>query len=436
MDRPNVAVICCDDLGYGDLGCYGAAYDTPNVDALADEGIRFTDWHSNGPVCSPTRASLLTGQYPHRVGVAENAPQGRPETDPDVGLSPEATTLADRLGDAGYRTGQGGKWHLGMTVRDDPIAHGFDTAFGFRSGCVDYYSHTMMWLQGNGVPPYHDLWDDREEVWRNGEFLTDLITDRAVEFVESAAGDPFFAYVAYNAPHYPMHAPTEHFDRFDHLDDAERRRQAAMIAGIDDGVGAIRDALERAGIADETIIVVTSDHGPSHEVRNHLDGATEPYTGGSTGGHRGHKFSLFEGGTRVPAILSVPGADGGATTDALGLSMDVFPTVLDYCGVDHDPVDGASLRPVVEGDAETPHDRVYWVYGDQAAVRDGDWKLLLDPVAVDADTGSLAPAVEGPFLADLDADPGETRNRADDRPDLAADLAADARAWRETVQSA
>jgi len=182
MPEPNVVVVCCDDLGYGDLGCYDADYATPNVDRLAADGVRFTDWHSNAAVCSPSRASLLTGLYPQGAGVPDNVPSDRPEADPPLGLPPEETTLADLLSGVGYETGAFGKWHLGMTERDDPIAHGFDEHFGFRSGCVDYYSHTMMWLQGNGVPPYHDLWDDREEVWHDGEYLTHLITDRAVGF--------------------------------------------------------------------------------------------------------------------------------------------------------------------------------------------------------------------------------------------------------------
>jgi len=138
MSFPNVVVICCDDLGYGDLGCYGAEYHTPNVDALAAGGVRFTDWHSNAPVCSPSRASLLTGRYPQRANVPGNVPSDRSERDPPVGLPPEETTLADVLSAAGYETGAFGKWHLGMTERDDPLAHGFEEFFGFRSGCVDW----------------------------------------------------------------------------------------------------------------------------------------------------------------------------------------------------------------------------------------------------------------------------------------------------------
>ncbi|WP_276256661.1 sulfatase family protein [Halomontanus rarus] len=439
MTRPNVLVILCDDLGYGDLGSYGAEYETTNLDRLAEEGVCFTDWHSNAPVCSPTRASLLTGRYPHAVGMPSNAPQGRPETDTEVGLDPEVATVADLLGDAGYRTAHVGKWHLGSGEMNAPRAHDFDESFGFRSGCVDYYSHTMMWLQGAGVPPYHDLWEDGEEVWRNGEYLTHLITDRTVEFVEEAAGadEPFFGYVAYNAPHYPMHAPEEYFEQVAHLDDPERRRQAAMIAAVDDGIGKILDALERTGADEETLVIFSSDHGPSREVRNHLDSSREPYEGGHTGVFRGEKFSLFEGGIRVPGIVRYPDRiDGGRRCDELACTMDVLPTVLEYCGLTvPEAVDGHSLRRVLEEDAETPHDRVFWEAGGQLAVREGDWKLLIDPREVDheEEDASQAPVGSSPFLANLADDPGETTNRAEDRPELRTALEAAVRHWEETV---
>jgi arylsulfatase A-like enzyme len=429
MSDPNVLVVICDDLGYGDLGCYGAEYGTPNIDRIAGGGVRLTDWHGNAPVCSPTRASLLTGKYPQRVGVPANAPQGRPETVSNIGLEPEETTLADALSGAGYRCGAFGKWHLGSTERDDPLANGFDEWFGFLSGCVDYYSHTMVWQQSHGTPPYHDLWEGQEEVWHNGEYLTDLITDRAVAFIEDSP-DPFFAYVAFNAPHYPMHAPAEYFDRFPDLS-GDRRTQAAMVAALDDAVGDLLDTLEREGVGDETLIVFTSDHGPSREVRNHLDGSRDPYNGGKTGGFRGEKFSLFEGGIRVPGIVRYPDAfAGGRDCDELAATMDVFPTVLDYCGLSvPDDADGKSLRPVLEEDAETPHDRLYWAFGDQLAVRDGDWKLVVEGREVGDDPVAR-------HLADLESDPGESTNRVDEHREFAGELGAAARQWADRVGNA
>lgn len=424
MSFPNVLLICCDDLGYGDLGCYGAEYDTPNIDSLAEDGIRFSDWHSNGPVCSPSRASLLTGRYPHKAGVPSNVGSGRAEDDVCPGLPTDQKTLANHLSDADYETGAFGKWHLGMADDEVPNAHGFDEFFGFLSGCVDYYSHLFMWRQGS-VLPYHDLWHNREEVWHNGEYLTHLITERAVEFVADAAnsGDPFFGYVAYNAPHYPMHAPKEYLDRFPDLP-AERRIFAAMLAAVDDGVGSLLDTLDETGVAEETVVIFTSDHGPSREVRNHLDGSREPYCGGSTGGLRGEKGSLFEGGIRVPAIVRYSSVDGGCVCDELVVSMDVVPSVLDVCTLDTPTdLDGESILPLLRGDTDTtPHDQVYWTNRDQRAVRDGDWKLVLNGYDIDGDPADV-------HLSDLSSDPSEERELSDDHKKLANDLSEDVRAW-------
>ncbi|WP_458210544.1 sulfatase family protein [Haladaptatus sp. NG-SE-30] len=425
MPQPNVLLICCDDLGYGDLGCYGAEYETPNIDGLAADGVQFTDWHSNGPVCSPSRASLLTGKYPHKAGVPSNVGSGRAEEDVLPGLPTNQKTLADYLGSAGYETGAFGKWHLGMADDEVPNAHGFDEFFGFLSGCVDYYSHLFMWRQGGGVPPYHDLWENRTEVWHNGEYLTHLITDRAVEFVADAAegSDPFFGYVAYNAPHYPMHAPEEYLDRFPDLP-SERRIFAAMLAAVDDGVGKLLATLEETGVAEETIVIFTSDHGPSREVRNHLNGSRELYRGGSTGGLRGEKGSLFEGGIRVPAIVRHPNVDGGRVCDELAVSMDVVPSILDACALDiPSDRDGESLLSLLQGDRDTsPHDRVYWTNREQRAVRDGDWKLVLNGYDVDSDPAAV-------HLSDLSSDPEEKSDLSDDHENLVAELRDDVRAW-------
>jgi arylsulfatase A-like enzyme len=432
--------VCCDDLGYGDLGCYGAEYATPNIDALAERGLRFTDWHSNAPVCSPSRASLLTGCYPHRVDVPRNAPQDRPEQIAERGLSPDHPTIADLLGAAGYTTGAFGKWHLGSSTEDDPLACGFEEFFGFLSGCVDYYSHLMMWQQANGVPPYHDLWEDRTEVWHNGRYLTDLITERAVNFLDERANeDPFFAYVAYNAPHYPLHAPTTYHERVT-IDDPERARHAAMVAGIDEGIGRMIDTLEQAGVRDETCVVFTSDHGPSREIRNHLDGSREPYHGGSTGGFRGEKFSLFEGGIRVPAIVSPPGSSNGDRAgeppcEEFVCSMDVLPTILSYADVDPPtPCDGENFRHLVDGGDTTPHDQVFWEYSGQYAAREGDWKLVSDPETADSEPPSddRSPLEEW-LLFNLGEDPAESMDRSSDYPDRTRALADSVRQWSDRI---
>ena len=234
-------------------------------------------------------------------------------------------TLASHLRDRGYRTGLFGKWHLGADSDYAPAHYGFDETFGFRAGCVDYYSHIFYW---GGHNPVHDLWDGEDEVWRNGEYLTTLIGDRASEFIaRSAPEGPFFCYIPFNAPHYPMHAPAEHMERVAHLPPG-RQETAAMIAAMDDAVGVILRALEESGTRENTLVLMSSDNGPSRESRNWLDGEEVSYTGGSSGGLRGSKGSVFEGGIRVPGIVSWPARlPAGAEFDQVGVMMDVLPTV-------------------------------------------------------------------------------------------------------------
>jgi arylsulfatase A-like enzyme len=425
MAEPNVIVIACDDLGYGDLGCYGAEYDTPNIDALADSGVRCTDWHGGGPVCSPSRASLLTGRYPANAGVRDNV---GPDLDME-GLSAEQPTLPSVLGETGYRTGAFGKWHLGGAAETRPGAHGFEEFVGHVAGCVDYYSHVFYYpMAFDAGDPVHDLWNGEEEVWHNGRYLTHLVTDRTVEFIEDGAEDPFFAYVAYSAPHYPLHAPTEYLDRFPDLDD-ERRIIAAMIAAVDDGVGRILDALERIGERENTIVVFTSDHGPSRESWNDLDGSGEPFEGGSSGPYRAHKKSLLEGGIRVPAVIQYPGTfEGGVEFDGLASHADLLPTVLSCCDVDvPGDLDGRSLRDDIRQGGR-PERTLYWEREDwercQLAVRRGDWKLVVNGRDYEGDPDDL-------HLSNLADDPGESENLADADPERVRELATDLARWYE-----
>jgi len=427
MTGPNAVVICCDDLGYGDLGCYGAEYETPNVDALADSGVRCTDWHGAAPVCSPSRASLLTGRYPANAGVRDNV---GPDLDMS-GLPADQPTLPSVLHDAGYRTGAFGKWHLGGAADTRPGAHGFEDFFGHVAGCVDYYSHIFYYpMAFDAGDPVHDLWDGEQEVWHDGEYLTELITDRATEFIETRADEQFFAYVPYNAPHYPCHAPAEYMERFDDLDD-ERRIVAAMVAAVDDGVGRILDALERTDQRDDTVVVFTSDHGQSREPWMHLDGSGDPFEGGSAGPFRGHKKSLFEGGIRVPAVLNYPGVlDGGVEFDGLASHVDLLPTLAECCGVDVPAgLDGRSLLGAMEGDGALDR-RLYWERDDwercQVALRDGDWKLVVNGRDYATDPADV-------HLSNLADDPGESRNLVDEEPERVEELAGRLAAWYETT---
>ena len=240
--KTNYIVIMTDDQGYGDLSCMGNTdFVTPNIDRLARTGARFTNWYSGSPVCSPSRACLLTGRYPGYAGVRSILAGHRTAS----GLTPQVPTIAAALKKLDYRTALIGKWHLGLKEECRPMRNGFDHFYGFMAGCVDYFSHVFYWGMADGHSnPTHDLWDDDREVNEEGKYLTDLITEKAVEEIREASREdrPFFLYVGYNAPHYPMHAPKKYRDRFSHLP-WDRAIMAAMLSAVDDGVGAILDEL-------------------------------------------------------------------------------------------------------------------------------------------------------------------------------------------------
>jgi arylsulfatase A-like enzyme len=416
--RPNVLVLYADDLGWGDVGCFGADdVATPHLDRLCASGVRLPQWYSNSPVCSPSRASLLTGRYPGHAGV-ETILGGDRST---RGLPPQET-LATQLRRRGYRTGMFGKWHLGVDHEFSPRQHGFDESFGFRAGCVDYYSHIYYWGAHN---PVHDLWDGDEEVWLNGEYLTTVLGERASEFVARDDARPFFCYVPFNAPHYPMHAPAEYVDRFAHLPDG-RRITAAMVAAMDDAIGRILDTLDEHGLREDTLVFFSSDNGPSAESRNWLDGEEVSYDGGSTGGFRGTKGSLFEGGIRVPSMVSWPRLlPAGVDFAGVGAMMDLLPTILE--AVDGAPpqltdVDGRSLlaglhQPAAGTDDRTDDRTVFWAHDGQWAVRRGRFKRVHHPR-----DGMTPPHVLDRALFDLHDDAAETTDVSDRFPDVADDL--------------
>lgn len=429
--RPNFIVIMTDDQGYGDLSCMGSQdFVTPHIDGLAASGARFTNWYSGSPVCSPSRACLLTGRYPGNAGVRAILAGHRKAS----GLTPRVPTIATALQGLGYKTSLVGKWHLGLKEECRPNQNGFDHFYGFMAGCVDYYSHIFYWGMADGhTDPTHDLWEDGQEVRENGRYMTELITEKAVERIRSYAGnqESFFLYVGYNAPHYPMHAPEKYMARFAHLP-WDRQVMAAMIAAVDDGVGEIIDELKRCGEYENTCIFFQSDNGPSRESRNWLDGTPDPYYGGQTGGFKGHKYSLFEGGIRVPGIFSWPGTipAGQAIHEPCG-AMDIFPTLLSWAGGDPGAytLDGAALQGVLTQGGQSPHEDIFWEMDGQTAVRHGKYKLVLNGVLVEGE-----PAQAPVFLSDLEADPGETHNLAEELPVLTQELTEKAMAWRETLE--
>lgn len=274
----------------------------------------------------------------------------------------------------------------------------------------------------------HDLWENGQEVWRNGEYMTSMITDRSVRFIQEAAtgSEPFFLYTAYNAPHYPMHAPEEYLRRFDHLP-WDKAIMAAMISAVDDGVGEIVAELERNDIRDNTLIFFSSDNGPSRETRNWMDGTKDPYYGGTTGGLKGHKGTTWEGGVREPAIMSWPGRiPERQVCSEVGMMMDLFPTVVAAAGGDPSryDLDGLDVMPMAAKGAASPHEDVRWLFRGQRAIRRGNWKLVLDGIFRDSEDKPPTP-----FLSNLADDPSEQTNLADEHPELLEELTTEVEEW-------
>lgn len=429
--QTNFIIFLTDDQGYGDLSCMGATdFKTPHIDRMASEGIRSTDWYSNSPVCSPSRASVLTGRYPAHAGVRSILSGHRTAT----GLPPSVPTIATALKELGYYTAMTGKWHLGLAEGSRPEDHGFDDWFGFMAGCIDFYSHIFYWGLGQqDFDQTHDLWENGEEIYRNGEYFTELITEYAITYIRKSVelGKPFFLYVPYNAPHYPMHAPQEYIDRFPDLP-WDRQIMAAMLSAVDDSVGAIFAELERQGIADNTFSYFQSDNGPSRETRNWLDGTQDPYYGGSAGKLKGHKFSLYEGGIRSPGILHWPKEiPPGNVVKHCGAGMDIFPTFLSAADGDLSKykLDGLDQIGMVCDGWYSPHTDIFWEMGDQTAMRRNEWKLVLNGRLVEG-----APPEDDIHLANLDEDMGETKNLKDEFPDITAELTDAAQTWRNGIE--
>ncbi|XAL99273.1 sulfatase-like hydrolase/transferase [Phycisphaeraceae bacterium D3-23] len=378
--QPNIVLIMADDLGYGDLGCYGSEdQHTPHLDALADAGIRLTDYHSNGTVCSPTRAALMTGRYPQRTGVEGVVTAANHR---EVGLPLEEVTLAEVLRDAGYVTALFGKWHLGYDPRFGPTRQGFDTFEGFVSGNIDYQNKIDQVGE-------EDWWVGEQRLLEPG-YLTTVITDRAVDWIGEQSDRPFFLYLSHGAPHYPYQGPDDPGFRVPGEARVASPRQdidaayREMITALDDSVGRVVAALETHGLEENTLIIFCSDNGCTGRV-------------GSSGPWRGHKGQVYEGGHRVPFIAAWPGTiDAGEVLDDLAMSMDLLPTFAALAGAalpEGVEIDGVNLVDHW-ADGLTQPRRVHWRSGLQGAMREGRWKLV---VRGDKDYA----------LFDLDEDPAE-----------------------------
>lgn len=412
--KPNVLVILVDDLGSLDLNCYGSTdLATPNLDELAERGVRFTQFYSAAPVCSPSRAAFLTGKSNLGAGLPGNVPI--PESDPEGngGLPTEEVTMAEIFKNAGYSTAAVGKWHLGHREDKLPNAQGFDYFFGHHRGCIDNYSHFFFWAG----PNKHDLYRNEEEVMYPGDYFPDLMVEEVTQLIEKD-DTPFFLYWAINIPHYPYQATPEWLEHYASLP-SPRREYAAFVSTMDEHVGEVMEVLKKTGKLDNTIIVFQSDHGHSCEERAFGGG-------GNAGPYRGCKFSLFEGGVRVPAIISYPGEiPAGTVRDQVCSEMDWLPTVAQLAGIDlkEEYIEGLSMLPVIKSQrAATQHPVLNWQVGgyndekDSWSVREGDWKLLGHPN--DPSSKEKFGASDDLFLVNLKEDIGEKHNVAAAYPEV------------------
>lgn len=427
--RPNFLIIVTDDQGIGDVGCYGhPEVRTPNLDQLAASGVRFTQWYANAPVCSASRAAILTGKYPDRTGV-----QGALPSEPtwDVpGLRQGETTLPGVLRNLGYHTGAIGKWHLGSAPQSRPRAQGFDEFFGWYSGWLDAYSHRYYQL---GSPPgkiFHDLWRNETEVFEEPAYMTEVLGREASAYLSRQRKEqPFLLYLAFGAPHYSMMAPRQYLDRFPTTLQRDRRTHLAMVAAVDDVVGGLLDQLRQAGMDRDTVIFFQSDNGASREERASSDG--KPYTGGSNRPYRGYKLGLFDGGMRVPCILKAPGfIEAGTVWDRPMASMDLMPTILSMAGAAGSlpaGLDGQNILPVLRGE-KPPHEYLYWSFNNERAIRSGDWKLILNPPNFPGEEVDA-----GAWLSNLESDPAERTNLAGREPTRVASLTDRIRRWEREM---
>jgi arylsulfatase A-like enzyme len=419
-DRPNVIVIMTDDQGTGDLGAAGATdIETPYLDSLARRGVRFSQFYAAAPVCSPSRAGLLTGRHPYRAGMPSNAGAERGV----AGMPAREITIAEMLKSAGYATACVGKWHLGFSPETMPLSQGFDFSFGHMGGCIDNYSHFVYW----GGPNRHDLYRDGREIQAPGRFFGDLMVEEASAFLDRNRARPFFLYFAINAPHYPLQGDPKWLNRYRALPHP-RNLYAAFLSTMDERIGRLLQKVDSLGLREGTIVIVQSDHGHSTEERAF-------WGGGSAGIHRGAKFSLFEGGIRVPAIISWPGRlPENEVRSQVAHACDWLPTIAELCATRLPAVtlDGKSLAAVVKGEsAPSPHRVLHWQIGKSWAAREGDWKLLSN--VEDTTERSPGTVIPGLFLVNLKQDPSEKLNLAAARPEIVARLSGLRAEWEAAL---
>ncbi|NNE92463.1 MAG: sulfatase-like hydrolase/transferase [Verrucomicrobiales bacterium] len=436
---PNFIVVMVDDMGYEGVSCFGNPYfKTPEIDRFAAEGMRLTDFHSSGTVCSPTRAGLLTGRYQQRAGIEAVIHPHTTHPEHKKGLQPVETTFAEALKKAGYATGLIGKWHQGYPENSDdyfPQNHGFDEFIGYHSGNIDFVSHI-------GDHMLHDWWHGKKETKEDG-YCTHLINRYVLDFVKRHGKNrdvPFCLYVAHESIHNPVQIPgdpvrrtTEKWDRWrwqDHTPEERIEKYKGMTLPIDEGMGQIREALDELGIAENTFVLFFSDNGPSGD-----------FPSGSPD-LRGRKGSVYEGGHKVPAIAWWPGKiKAGTESDELLISLDIMPTLLSLAGVKppaERPLDGVDFSPVILDQISLPDRELFWASlsngGNRSeAMRAVDWKLVVNHPKAKPGTFEN----EKVELYNLRTDPKEEDDLAKSKPEIAAEMLKKLKAWfAETQETA
>jgi arylsulfatase A-like enzyme len=399
--KPNIVLIVADDLGYGETGAQGYATDipTPNIDAIATNGVRFTQGYVSAPLCSPTRAGLMTGRYQQRFGHEFN-PGPQANADSAFGLPRSETTLAERMKTLGYATGMVGKWHLGYKPEKTPPQRGFDSFFGFLGGAHPYLPG------GGGAEIFRGTAAITEK-----EYLTDAFAREAVAFVDQHKSEPFFLYLPFNAVHAPLQASEKYLSRFAGITDPKRRTFAAMLTAMDDAIGRVLARLTELKLTGQTLVVFVSDNG----------GPT-PATSSGNGPLHGYKGQVWEGGIRIPFMMQWTGRlPAGRVYEWPVISLDIHATAIAAAGAAISPdwkLDGVNLLPYLRGEnTGRPHAALFWRMGEKHAIRDGDWKMLVEQ-------GSPAPV-----LFNLAADMGEKNNLAAAQPEKLKELLARYDAW-------
>ena len=420
--KPNILFIVGDDMGYADVGFHGCKdIPTPHLDALAASGVRFTSGYVSGPYCSPTRAGLLTGRYQQRFGHEFNPGA------PNAGLPVTETTIANRLKAAGYATGLVGKWHLGSLPAMQPPQRGFDEFFGFLGGAHSYFASAGI---VRGTEPVKEL-----------DYTTDAFGREACAFIEKHKGQPWFLYLAFNAVHTPMHATDDRLAKFPNVADKQRRTYDAMMLAMDEAIGKVRAKLAETGQAENTLVTFISDNGGPT-----MQGVT--VNGSVNLPLRGSKRTTLEGGVRVPFIVSWPAKLKPAVFDQPAIQLDLTATALAAAGVTlgvppsggpTEPakagtpnLDGVNLLPFLTG-AQTgaPHDALYWRFGEQMAVRAGDFKLVRYDTTADGIAAGRKAGTSPTKLYNLRDDIGESKDLAAAQPEKVKELQAKWDDWNK-----